>query len=154
MAPPRPLLRFDSIRQLDTSADGTDEELFARGRYFDADCLATDAVGDFIRITGGKVAGVYQVSKVDILDASTMPAIGLITSKTSTTSCFVRTFGIIAATGLVPGARYWVGSDSQIAAVHPTPGIGEIAVAQVVGVALDSTELLLRPEYQAHKLRG
>lgn len=154
MAPPRPLLRFDQVRQLDTFDTTSDEEQFARGRYFNAACLASDSVGDFIRITGNKVAGVYQVSKVDILNATTMPCIGIITSKSASTSCFVQTFGIIAAVGLVAGTRYWVGSDSQIAAVHPTPGPGEIVVAQVVGVALDSTELLLRPEYQAHKLRG
>lgn len=155
MAPPaRPLLRFNQVRQLDTSGPAEDEDRFARGRYFPADCLATDIVGDFIHITADKVAGVYQVSKVDILDATTMPCIGIITNKPTSTSCFIQTFGIIAATGLVAGQRYWVGADSQINAAHPTPGPGQIAVAQVVGVALDSTELLLRPEYQAHKLRG
>lgn len=154
MAPPRPLLRFDAVRQLDTFDTTSDEEQFARGRYFPADCAASDAVGDFIHITGDKVAGVYQVTKVDILDAATMPCIGVITSKASSLSCFVMTFGVVPATGLVAGKRYWVGSDSKLSDSFPTPGAGDIAVAQVVGVALDSTELLLRPELQAHKLRG
>ena len=149
----KPLLKFSQIRRVDSTGLATDEEAFARGRYFPANCLGTDVVGDFVQITGDKVAGLAQVSKVDITDASTMPAIGVILQKDSLTDCFVQTFGIIPASGLVSGARYWVGADSQLAAVHVIPPTGEIAVAQVVGVALDPSELLLRPDYQAHILR-
>jgi len=154
MTPPKPLLRFSQVRQLDTSADGADEDRFARGRYLTADCLATDEVGHFVYITGDEVAtNVFQVTRVDVEDSSTMPALGVILEKSTPTRCIVMTWGIVPGTGLTAGARYWVGADAKISAAHPPRVPGELVVAQVAGIALSTTKLLIRPEYQAHILR-
>lgn len=150
----KPLLKFSQIRRVDSTGLATDEEAFARGRYFAANCLGTDVAGDFVRITGDKAGGLAQVTKVDIADKTKMPAVGVIIQKTGVTDCFVQTFGVIAATGLVSGSRYWIGATSQLAASHVLPATGLIAIAQVVGVALDPTELLLQPNLQAHVLKG
>ncbi len=131
-----------------------DERDLAKGRYFEADCLATDLIGDFVHITVAAVAGLFQVQRVDVTDATTMPAVGMITEKSMATRCFVQTLGQLGGNGLSPGTRYWVGLSGQISSTPPTPPIGGFAVAQVVAVALDTTALLLRPNFQAVKLRG
>lgn len=154
MAPPTPLLRFKQIRQLDTTLAGETEERFARGRYWEADCIATDTAGDFVYITGSSVGGIRQVEKADVFDTSKMPAVGVIVLKRTTTRCVVQAFGEISAVGLVPQARYWVGTDSRLASAFPPRPVGDIVVAQVVGVALDTTALMLRPDLNPFKLRG
>ena len=150
-------IRHKDIRIVAPQTPGIDkdEEKFAEGRYFEADCLASDAVTDFVYITGDTVGGFYQVTKVDPYVPATMPAVGYIAEKSTATRCFVQTLGVIeVAGGLTPGGRYWIGADSRLDAAFPPRLSGQIVVAQVVGVALSSTDLLLRPEFQAHKLRG
>lgn len=131
-----------------------DEEAFATGRYFEADCLGTDLAGDFIYYTGDPVAGYYQVTKVDVTDPDTIPSPGVIIEKLSTTRCFVQTFGIMSATGLVAQKPYWIGADSQLSDAPPPRQAGLIVYAQVIGVAMSSTELLLRPQLMRHGWRG
>jgi hypothetical protein len=131
-----------------------DERALLKGRYFEAVCTAADLAGDFVSINGPESAGFYSVGKVDPLVSATMPAIGVITSKSTATRCFVQTLGELAAIGLTPGGRYWIGRDAQIAASWPVPLAGEVIVVQVVGVALTATKLLLRPDLSPVKLRG
>lgn len=155
---PRSVIRYLDIRPetRDLSSPGfsaNTEDDFARGRYFHADCLAGDSVGDFVHIVGDDVSDIFQVEKVDITDSATMPAIGLILTKDTATRCFVLTFGILEATGLTPGVRYWVGTNSQITSTIPLPVSGT-AVIQVIGHALSDTELLIRPEGQGIKVRS
>ncbi|HUX16555.1 MAG TPA: hypothetical protein VMW52_08775 [Phycisphaerae bacterium] len=153
--PTRTLLRSRQIRaDLATLDTDRDEEKLLRGRYFEADCLAADAVEDLVYIRANKSGGFFQVEKVDIQAPATMPAIGMILEKSTSTRCFVQVFGIIELSGLVVGDRYWVGADSQIAASPPTRVVGVQVIAQVVGVALSGTELLFNPDYQAVKLRA
>ena len=146
MSPPRPLLRFDQVRELDTFDTTSDEEQFARGRYFQADCFATDELGHFVYVTGVAIAGVRQVTKVDITTRATMPALGVIVRKPTSTTCLVQTFGEILASGLVPPARYYIGADSKITDTPPVPGVGSEVVVQVVGAALDSGAFLVSPQ--------
>jgi len=154
VAPPTPLLRFKQIRQLDTTGEGETEESFARGRYWEADCIATDTAGDFVYITAAEVGGIRQVEKADPYNVSKMVGVGVIVLKRTTTRCVVQAFGEIAATGLVPQTRYWIGADGRLAATFPPRPVGGIVVAQVVGVALDTTVLMLRPSMNPYKLRG
>lgn len=152
---PRPLIRYDAIRQqLETDPDvASSEEPYVLGRYFEADCLATDAVGDFVYFTGDKVAGYYQVSKADVEDPGTIPACGVIYDKRSVTRCLVLTTGVLPGTSIVPQHPYWVGNDGQISSSPPTRQAGKIVYAQVVGMGMSSTELLLRPQFMRHGLR-
>lgn len=146
MAPPRPLIRFNQVRELDTFDTTSDEEQFARGRYFKAACQATDELGHFVYITGPLISGARQVTKVDITARATMPAIGLLVRKPTSTTCLVQTFGEIIASGLTPPARYYIGADSKITDTPPVPGVGAEAVIQVVGAALDETTFLVSPQ--------
>ncbi len=116
---------------------------------FDATCQAADAVGSLVYSKSD-----FEVETIDILDAAKMPAIGVITEKITTTTCVVQVFGPLEIAGLTAGARYWAGASAVPVDSHPTPGSGQVVVAQVVGVAISTDELLLDPELQAQKLRG
>lgn len=142
----RTLIRHRDQRQItpNTPGRGVDERLTAQGRYFEADCLAADSVGDFVYITGTPVSGFYQVTQVDITDPSAMPAVGVIVEKSTSTRCFVQTEGLFFTSGLTPQARYWVGADSQIS---PSPPVSDIA--QVIGIALSDTDLKLLIQNQS-----
>lgn len=129
-----------------TQGIGSLQEL-SQGRRFVADCPADHAIGDFVRVTGPSVAFVRPVEKVNVADSSTMPAIGVIIDKSSATRALVLTLGEIeiSPTILVPGKRYFLGEDSQLADAPPTPGPGQKFSAQVVGVAVDVGVLLVTP---------
>lgn len=112
---------------------------------FDAVCLVTDVVGDWVRISGPlDVNGFRQVTKVDITDpVGKMPAVGMIIEKPIDTECVVQTFGEVEPGGaaLTPNKRYFIDRTSRTADAPPAPNLGEKVAAQVVGVALDEAIL-------------
>lgn len=113
---------------------------------FDATCDPADSVGMYVRVCGPAVGGVRQVTRVDIFNRATMPAVGVIIEKASSTQCKVRSLGEVGvAITMVPGKRYFVGADSRLTATPPAPSVGEIIVAQIIGVALDSGTLFVNP---------
>lgn len=156
MTPPRTYIRHQDVRLLlptDLDVDQS-EEAFASGRYFEADCLGTDAIGDFIYFTANPVSGYYQVAKVDVTDPATIPSPGVIVQKTNPTRCFVQMFGVMAATGLVMNQPYWIGANAQLSDSPPPRQGGLIVYSQVIGIGMSGTELLLRPQLMRHGLRG
>jgi hypothetical protein len=111
-----------------------------------ADCLATDIVGDIVRIRAAKIGNRFQVEKVDISNPASPPAVAIIKKKYTATDCIIHFHGPIRSTytGLTPGRAYLVGSDSRPAKAgdvnYPTGGVD---VFQQVGVATSSDELLV-----------
>lgn len=108
-------------------------------------CFATDAVGDVVYIMGNKVGDRYQVTKVDIDDITTMPAIGIIVSKDSSTECRIQINGIVRGvyTGLTAQKPLFIGTDSRLThTVTSYPTAGRRA-QQMMGQALTSDELFL-----------
>lgn len=128
------------------------------GETLDADCLATDTVGDFVYITGDPIAGIYQVTKVDITDASNLPAIGVIVNKSTSTRCTVQLRGIVDVStwpsppSLVSNSNYWIGFDSKVASSVPVPVSG-ISLVQMVGKAVGPSELLIFMDSNVYKLQ-
>jgi hypothetical protein len=116
-----------------------------------ATCQSTDAVGDLVYISGDSTAGITQVTKVDILNYLKMPAVGVIVSKSSSTSCKILRYGLLSMSGLVPGKTYFVDFDSTPTDVRPVPSSGSVFV-QVIGVAMDSSRLLLNPSFNMTKV--
>jgi hypothetical protein len=111
-----------------------------------SDCLATDAVGDAVYVTGTKVASRTQVTKVNITSSSSMPAIGVILSKSTATECDVQWVGEVAGVyaGLTPGKPYFVDVDATPTSTPPTPGADHYV--QKLGVATATDVLLLMPD--------
>lgn len=113
-----------------------------------ATCQATDQVGDLVYISGDSTAGVIQVTKVDITDYSKMPGVGAIISKSSSTQCMILRYGILSVSGLIPGRTYFVGFDGTPTATRPVVVVvGQKAFVQVIGVAMDSSRLMLNPSF-------
>ncbi|NNL47882.1 MAG: hypothetical protein HKO76_05910, partial [Acidimicrobiia bacterium] len=106
-------------------------------------CLSGDAVGDFVYITGNKVAGRVQVTKADITNVSKMPAVGVIVSKDNPTTCDVQWSGEVLGvfTGLTAGRVHWVDTDGTPTASLPAPGADHYL--QKVGVATSSDSMVL-----------
>lgn len=113
-----------------------------------ATCLATDAVGDCVRIRAAKVGNVFQVEKVDISTPGSPPAVAIIRKKYTATNCIVHFHGPLrnVYTGLSPGIIYLVGTDGQPAklgdANYPVAGTDYF---QQIGVATSTDELLVIP---------
>jgi hypothetical protein len=109
-------------------------------------CRATDTVGDLvhIRAVGGSP---YTVERADPLDASKMPAVGVLVSKSAPTTGMMQANGEVLAlyAGLIPGKRYFVGLDGrpQLPSAFPSLLPGERLQVQTIGAALDAGVLLL-----------
>jgi hypothetical protein len=117
---------------------------------FDALCPSTVAVGDLVRVVSSG-----HVDKTDILDIASLPAIGIVTAKATTTNCTVQTHGIVSGlfTGLTPGLLYYVARNSTLGAI-PVPTSGEILFWQAVGVALTPTSLIFTPSLTLSRVVG
>lgn len=144
----RTLLRYSQVRRTDRVDAPADDGQFALGRYFQANCQATDAIGHLVYVTGAAIAGVPQVTRADIKATGKYPVIGMLVEKSSLTLCLVQVFGEIAVSPaiLTPGKPYWVGLDGLIVEAVPTAGVGERVATQVVGYAIDTGRLLINPE--------
>ena len=102
-----------------------------------------------MRITGNQVNGYVQVTSVDPTDPNEDQAVGVIVDKIDATTCWLIMWGRMrdVYTGLVPGQRYWVGSDSKLTDVRPSPApSGGTYNLQLMGVAIDDEELMLNPQ--------
>lgn len=114
----------------------------------EADCLATDAVGDSVSVSGAAVGGIMQVTKTDPkVNGLTAPAIGILVAKITATRCVVKTYGLLDVLQvLTPGKAVYVGADSLPTSVVPTPDVGSRIACQVIGVAVDAGRLFVHPE--------
>jgi len=99
-------------------------------------CLSGDAVGDWVYISGAST-----VAKADA-DAPLTPAIGVIVSKETTTSCTVRVSGLMTGlTGLTAGSIHYLSATAG--AITATAPAAPNAIP--VGVAVSTTSLLVMP---------
>lgn len=111
-----------------------------------ANCLATDIVGDVVRIRAAKTGNRFEVEKVDISTIGSPPAVGVVAKKLAATDCIVHFHGPLRSvyTGLTPGRAYLVGSDSRPALVgganYP---VGGSDYFQQMGVSTSDDELLV-----------
>ena len=116
---------------------------------FTADCPTSVAVDDLVYVTGPEVGGFYQVDTVDITDRSKMPAIGIVTEKTTATRCEVVTLGEIElGLSLTPGSRYFVGTNGQPSSTMPPRGSTE-TIRQIIGYALSADTMMMMVNLEA-----
>lgn len=109
-------------------------------------CFSTDAVGDVVYIMGNKVGQHYQVTKVNIDDIATMPAIGIIIQKINAAECVVQQVGIVhnVYAGMVPNKPLFIDTNSRLTETRTPnkPTAGRRAL-QVMGQALSTSDILL-----------
>jgi len=114
---------------------------------FTANCLAGDAAGACVYVTGASVGGVIQVATCNPADETKMPAIGILVSKSAATTGTVRRFAVGDLTGsgvaFVPGSRAFVGFAGLPVTTPPTPGASPsgYVMLQTVGVATEAAAL-------------
>lgn len=111
-----------------------------------ANCLATDLVGDVVRIRAAKTGNRFEVEKVDISTIGSPPGVAVVVKKYAATDCIIQFHGPLRLiyTGLTPGRAYLIGSDSRPA----IPGDINYPVAgsdyfQQMGVSTSTNELLV-----------
>jgi hypothetical protein len=108
---------------------------------FEAVCLSTDAVEDWVYVRNNYTGSKLTVAKADPSDSSKVPAIGVIISKSDSTNCIVQWMEKVNIyTGLTAGRVYFLNTNGR----HTlTPPHGGIKYVQKLGVAVDETTLLI-----------
>ena len=112
---------------------------------FLAVCAPTDPVGAAVYISGAPVGEKYKVSKVDIALSYTMPAVGVIAKKLTSTECIVQTSGILKGvfTGLTLNKAMWADVNALLTqTLPPAPVTGKLYIQQM-GAALSSTDVII-----------
>ena len=129
-------------------------QLFASQHAFPAQCLSADRVGDCIYSREAPVGGIIQVTKCDLYDYRTLPAIGIIVSKASSTSCVVQYGGVLSGVygGLERPLPVFLDYDGGLTHVVPTPDTGRPAWLQHMGAAIGESIIALTPSPQLTKL--
>ena len=125
----------------------TVSRLIPTNALIEANCLSSDAVGDCVYIVGDRVGPLLQVTRGNPRILTQIPFVGVIDTKLTTTSCFVRTAGPLTGvyTGLLLNQQLWVGLNGRLTAVQSSitalPG-SKVAVQQMgVSLASDIVEL-------------
>jgi hypothetical protein len=121
---------------------------------YTAACPALALAGDLVRPVASTETA---VDFVDVTDLTKMPAIGVVTSKPSSTTATVQTSGIVTGvfSGLQPGKRYFSGKNSRPAlAAALIPGPGELLFHQPIGLAIDYSIMLMTPSMNLTRVRG
>jgi hypothetical protein len=98
------------------------------------------SVNDLVYSTGA-----FTADRADNSATTTAPGIGIVTAKPSSTTATLAYSGVVGGfTGLTPGADLFIGTLGAIieaGALPTTPG----SVVQKIGIAIDTTTLLLNP---------
>ena len=108
---------------------------------FDAICLAGDAVGDGVYFFAPLLGGTPRVTKVDITDNGKMPAVGIIVEKSTSTTCFVQTSGLVENLpfSLSTGLRVFFTNSGLSDSIPGTTG----DFAQIAGFATDTDSMVI-----------
>jgi hypothetical protein len=120
-----------------------------------ADCTSAEAIGDFVRVSGTQVSNRDQVRKADPSSYAKLPAVGVVISKPTPTTCLVQWMGETPEifSGLAAGSLYFLGADSRIADNPPAP-VGRDMFIQAVAVALSDKKAYIRPTNNVYRRVG
>lgn len=96
------------------------------------------------------------MAKANPADATKMPAVGIIVSKSSPTSCLVQYVGEVVNvySALTNKKPLFVGLGGQLTDVPPVPSLGGYAFVQTMGMTTSSNRLILVPSFFMTKRVG
>lgn len=116
-----------------------------------ADCTATEQVGNCVYISAAESSGKVQVRTCDITNPSKMPLWGLIIEKPTPTTAVVIAVGPIDASTWTPSVTFAVGQpvvigfDGRPTTTAPVPGLGQSLELQALGMAHSTNKFVLSP---------
>ena len=120
----------------DTTAVNGDHDARYAPAVIEADCTATEQVGDPVYISGTDA-----VRQADASSITTGKVVGIISEKMTATTCRVQVTGSVTLSGLTAGSAYFLSETTgQITTTIPTASGSVVAY---IGQALSSTNLLL-----------
>jgi len=126
---------FTGTFDIDTTSSSTDGTTSADGEY---SVPSGSAVGDLMYANGALSADV-----ADNGSEATIPAIGMIIAKPTSTTATVKYVGKVGGfTGLTTGSDYFLGTSGGIILAASLPTAAG-SVIQNIGVAVSTTEILL-----------
>lgn len=103
-------------------------------------CSASLSVGQIVYVSGSNT-----VDLADNTNINTVPCIGMIISKPTSTSCTIKNTGEVTnLTGIIPGQKYYVGSGG---AITDTPPTTTNTITQIVCVGVKNDTILLTLSY-------
>lgn len=103
-------------------------------------CPAGVAIRDVVYISAADT-----VDKADASDISTAPAVGVVISKPTATTCRVKSFGVIPGfSGLTPKATIFLSTTAG--GITESPPTGDDEVIQILGIVKDTDEILLNAD--------
>lgn len=107
-------------------------------------CGVGVAVGEAVYLSGSGA-----VTEANATSATTAPAIGIVVSKPTTTTCVVRSFGSASVfTTLTPGSVYYL--DTTAGQLTTTAPSSSGNVVQRIGIATSATTLLVQIDGQTN----
>lgn len=124
-----------------------DDSIFTRSAL----CDASLEVGDWVYLqTGGSDD---RVALANPIDQSTLPAVGVIVAKINPNLCTVQWRGRTDAifSGLVAGRTYFLGLDSKLVSVPPSPSSGSYSFVQALCVATSEQTVDVQPSLDLTK---
>jgi len=162
LVPPDPSVINDSVSVYTLVYDGTEYVGWAStiptlpDNVAQATCLSANIVGDAVYASGPESGGIYQVQKTDPRNENKMPAIGVIVSKQSATSCWIQYFGEMKGvySGLSTNTSLFIGTNGRLSSTPPTALPGGYALVQAAGTAVGPTTILFNPSPSMIKRNG
>ncbi len=129
-------------------------QLLASQNAFAANCLSADRVGDCVYSSAPPASGVVQVTRCDPFNYATLPAIGVIVSKSTSTNCVVQYGGILTGVygGLERPLPVFLASDGGLTHAVPTADVGHPVWLQHMGSAVGESVIALNPSPVLTKL--
>jgi len=116
---------------------------------FEAACSASESVRDAVFFSAASAVGTC-----DPLDEDKMPAVGVIETKPTATTCVVRRAGSLGGfTGLVPGKKLFVAEDGALEHAPIARPVTDLRYVQSVAVAQTPTSILVLVDTSMVKIR-
>lgn len=127
-----------------------------QGKDVFADCTVPDLAGNCVYVTGDMASDRYRVATCDPTDFAKMPAMGVILRKDTPILCVVHIFGELEDlyTGLTVRKAVFVGLDGRLSEALPDPPGGGSVFVQHMGSVVDSSRILLLPNFHMVKRLG
>ena len=100
-------------------------------------CSLAETVGKTVYLSSANT-----VSLASANDLTTAPALGIVVSKPTPTTCVVRSYGPVTLAGLTPGVTYYLDTASGLVTDAAPTGVSD--VVQPLGVATSATTLFLQ----------